>query len=315
MTIKAIRIHAYGGPDVLRYEDVDDPVAGVGEVIVRIAAAGVNPVDWKVREGYLATFVPYTLPLIPGFDFSGTVATIGEGVTAFAPGDEVFGAAPFEQAGAYAQAITVPASILARKPASLDIENAAAIPTGAITAWQGLFAPDYGNLQKGQTVLIHGGAGGVGIFAVQLAKWRGARVITTASANNAEFLLGLGADEVIDYGTQRFEDIVHDVDLVFDLIGGDVQARSWKVLRKGGLLASAVGEPSAEEAAAHGVRAVAIYGRGDGELLGKIAALVDDGTLKVIVSQVLPLEEAAQALDISQAGHVRGKILLRPQAG
>jgi NADPH:quinone reductase-like Zn-dependent oxidoreductase len=313
-TMKAVRIHEYGGPEVLRYEDAPRPEQATGEVLVRVHAAGVNPVDWKVREGHLRQMVAYPLPMIPGWDLSGTVERVGAGVAGFAPGDEVYARPDIARNGAYAQYITVRAKELARKPRSLDHVHASAVPLAALTAWQALFeapAPYTSiGLEKGQTVLIHAGAGGVGTFAVQLAKWRGARVIATASAKNEAFLRELGADEVIDYTRKRFEEVAHGVDAVLDTIGGETQKRSWAVLKPGGVLASIMARPSADDARAHGARAAYVFVQPVASQLDEIAGLIDGKAVRAIVSEVLPLAQARKAQELSQAGHVRGKIVL-----
>jgi len=308
-SMKAVRIHAYGGPEVLRYEDAPRPQPGSGEALIRVHAAGVNPVDWKVREGYLKGMLQYSLPMIPGWDVSGVVESTGTGVTRLKVGDEVYSRPDIARDGAYAEYIAVRESEVAAKPRSIDHVHAAAIPLAALTAWQALF--DAGNLRAGQRVLIHAAAGGVGTFAVQLAKWKGAHVIGTASERNHAFLKELGADEVIDYQTTRFEDSVHDVDLVFDTMSGETQDRSWKVLKKGGILVSILGAPSAEKAAQHGVRQAGVFVQPNVPQLDEIAKLVDTGKLKVVVETILPLSEARRAQDLSQTLHVRGKIVLQ----
>lgn len=314
-TMKAVRIHEYGGPEVLRYEDAPVPEPGEGDVLVRVRAAGVNPVDWKVRQGWLREKIRYALPMIPGWDAAGTVERLGPGATGFTVGEEVFTRPDIARNGAYAGWITVRATELARKPRSVDFVHAAAVPLAALTAWQALFdAPEpytSAEIEKGATVLVHAGAGGVGTFAVQLARWRGARVIATASAANAPFLRDLGADEVIDYRAARFEDVVHGADAVFDTIGGETQERSWKVLKPGGVLVSIASPPSQEEARKHGARAAYVFVQPDATQLGEIGALVDAGVVRPVVSEVLPLSDARRAHELSQTGHVRGKIVLR----
>ena len=235
-TMSAVRMHSYGGPEVLRYEEVSRPRAGVGEIMIKVHAAGVNPVDWKIREGYLRQMANHTLPLIPGWDFSGVVDSAGPGAERFQEGDEVFGRGDLLDNGAYAEYIVMREEDVEYKPKSVDHIHAAAIPLASLTAWQSLF--EAANIRAGQSVLIHAAAGGVGHFAVQLAKWAGARVIGTASGRNHDFLMELGVDEAIDYQTTRFEDIVGNVDVVLDAVGGDTQKRSWKVLAKGGILFS-----------------------------------------------------------------------------
>src|SRR5438067_13066074 len=234
--MKAVRVHNYGGPEVLRFEDAPRPTPGSDELLIRVHAASVNPIDWKVRAGYMKDYIPLPLPFIPGWDVSGVVEAVGSGVTTFKKGDEVY-ARPDVTAhgyGAYAEYVVAKETETALKPKSIDHVHATTIPVGAVTAWRALF--DTAGLKEGQKVLIHGAAGGVGSFAVQLAKWKGAHVIGTASIRNQAFLRTLGADETIDYQNRRFEEAVHDVDVVFDNIGGDTQQRSWQTLRKGGIL-------------------------------------------------------------------------------
>ncbi|MBC8102299.1 MAG: NADP-dependent oxidoreductase, partial [Cytophagales bacterium] len=212
--MKAVRIHSFGGADTLVYEDAPLPTLGPGDALVRVAAAGVNPVDWKVREGYLEEVLPHTLPLIPGWDLCGVVEAVGADVTEVQVGDAVFADAEIARDGAYAEYIAVKAALLAPQPKTLSPVEAASLPIAALTAWQCLF--ETANLQSGQTVLIHAAAGGVGSLAVQFAKWKGARVIGTASTRNHEFLRGLGADDLIDYTAAHFDEVVRDVDVVFD---------------------------------------------------------------------------------------------------
>jgi NADPH:quinone reductase-like Zn-dependent oxidoreductase len=311
-TMKAVRMHAYGGPEVLKYEDAPRPKAGPGEVLIRVHAAGVNPVDWKIREGYLKQTLGHSLPLILGWDLSGVVEGAGPGVTRLRVGDEVYSRPDISRDGAYAEYITVKESEVALKPRSIDHIHAAAIPLAGLTAWQSLF--DAAQLNSGQTVLIHAAAGGVGSFAVQLAKWKGARVIGTASKRNHDFLRTLGADETIDYTVTRFEDVAHHVDVVLDTMAGETQTRSWKVLKKGGILVSILTPPSPEEAAAHGVRQAFVFVQPNASQLAEIAKLVDSGKLKAILETILPLSEARRAQEISAGGHTRGKIVLTTQA-
>ena len=308
-TMKAVRIHQYGGPEVLKYEDAPRPQPGPGEVLIRVHATSVNPVDWKVREGHLREMMKYTLPLIPGWDVSGVVESIGAGVMRLKTGDEVYGRPDISRNGAYAEYIAVRESEVALKPKSLDHAHAAAIPLAALTAWQALFYA--AKLAAGQTVLIHGAAGGVGTFAVQFAKLKGARVIATASKKNHDFLRSLGAAEVIDYNTTKFEDVVHNVDAVLDTITGETMERSWQVLKKGGILVSILQPPSAEKAAAHGVRCAHVFVQPSVAQLDEIAGLVDSGKIKPIIERVYPLSEARAAQDSNQGGHTRGKVVLK----
>ena len=308
-TMKAVRMHEYGGPEVLHYEDAPRPEPASGEVLVKVHAAAVNPVDWKIRAGYTKGFLDYKLPLILGWDLSGVVESVGSGVTDWKPGDEVYSRPDISRNGSYAEYIAVKAPELGRKPKSLDHLHASAIPLAALTAWQAIF--DAAGLSAGQRILIHAAAGGVGTFAVQLAKWKGAYVIGTASERNHAFLRELGADEVIDYNQTPFETVVRDVDVVLDAMAGEIRKRSWQVLKKGGILVSILGPPSAEEAAAHGVRQAGVFVQPNRGQLEEIAKLVDAGKLRPIVEEVLPLKDAARAHEKNQTLHTRGKLVLR----
>jgi NADPH:quinone reductase-like Zn-dependent oxidoreductase len=308
-TMFAVRMHSYGGPEVLKYEEIPRPKAGVGEIMIKVHAAGVNPVDWKIREGYLKQRANHTLPLIPGWDFSGVVDSVGPGAERFEEGDEVFGRGDLSRDGAYAEYLVMREEDVEYKPKSVDHIHAAAIPLAALTVWQSLF--EAANLQSDQSVLIHAAAGGVGHLAVQLAKWAGAHVIGTASKSNQEFLMELGVDEAIDYQAAKFEDVVRNVDVVFDTMGGDIQKRSWKVLAKGGILVSIVSQPSQEEADSYGVRQSFVFVRNNATQLAEIADLVNSGMLVPVVENILALSEADHAQELSKAGHTRGKIVLQ----
>src|SRR5689334_18708017 len=272
-TMKAIRIHNYGGPEVLKYEDAPRPKPQAGEVLVRVHATGVNPIDWKVREGDMKDFWPHKFPLILGWDLSGVVEELGKGVSQFKIGDEVYSLPDPTRDGAYADYIVVRESQLALKPKSLHHIRAAVVPLATLTAWQSLF--NTAQLQPGQRVLIHAGSGGVGHFAVQLAKWKGAYVFATASTKNQDLLRKLGVDEPIDYTQQRFENVARNIDAVLDTIGGETQERSWQVLKKGGALLSVVQPPSAEKAKELGVRAAFVASHPNGEQLAEITKIID----------------------------------------
>jgi len=308
-TMQAVRLHSFGGPEVLVLEKMPRPQAGAGEVLIRVHAAGVNPLDWKVRAGHVKAWLQHRLPLIPGWDVSGVVEAVAPDVTAFKIGDGVYGMLDFMRNGAYAEYVAARTLNLAFKPNSIDHIQAGAVPLASLTAWQSLF--EVAGLKSGQTVLIHAAAGGVGHFAVQFAKWKEAKVIGTASAGNENFLRGLGADEVIDYRTTKFEEAVQDVDVVLDTIGGDTQQRSWQVLRKGGILVATLGISSLEAAHQHGVRGEGVMVHPDAAQLTQIAALIDAGKLKPAVTTILPLAEAARAHELGERGHVRGKIVLQ----
>lgn len=306
-TMAAVRIHSFGGPEILKYEQIPVPRPGKKELLVEIHAAGVNPVDWKIRKGYRKEL--FKLPLIPGWDFSGVVRAKGEGADDFKEGDEVYARPDINRNGAYAEYIVVRQSEVALKPKTLDHIHSAAIPLASLTAWQSLF--DAAGIEQGQTVLIHAAAGGVGHLAVQLAKYKKAHVIGTASKRNEEFLRQLGLDEFIDYQSTRFDDVVKNTDVVFDTIGGDTQQRSWKVLKEGGILVSIVQPPSETEAQNHQVRQAYVFVQPSRQQLTKIAKLVDDKIIKPTIEKILSLSQAAEAQKLSQAGHTRGKIVLQ----
>jgi NADPH:quinone reductase-like Zn-dependent oxidoreductase len=300
---KAVRIHSFGGPESLTFEDVLLPAPGPGEALVRVHAAGVNPFDWKMREGLCGALpMPQTL----GCDFSGVIEALGSGVTDFSVGQCVFGHSDF--GGAFAELTVAAVGSLVPKPSSLEDIQAAAMPLCALTAWQALF--ESVDLRSGQKILIHGGAGGVGMFAVQLALRQGAYVIATASSRNLSFLRKLGAQQVIDHTTTRFEDLVKNVDVVLDLVGGETQDRSWKVLKSDGRLVSTVSEPSQNKALLCGVRAQLLRARTSADELTMMADLIANGEIKVMIEKVLPLFRAPEALEMNRCGHARGKIVL-----
>jgi NADPH:quinone reductase-like Zn-dependent oxidoreductase len=297
--MRAVLIHETGGPEVLRLEEVPTPEAGEGEVLVRVHAIGVNPIDWKYRQG----LIPKPLPALLGSDISGTVeVSHAEG---FAAGDEVFG---FAASGAYAEYATSPAAALAKRPGSLSDVQAAALPVAALTAWQALF--DRGGVGSGSTALIAGAAGGVGHLAVQFAKRVGARAIGIGSASNRDYVLGLGADEYIDYTSQTIADAAHDVDFAFDTVGGGNALAMLPSVRDGGVLVSIAGAPPEEEAAKRGVKAERLIMSPSAQQLAEVAGLVAAGDVKVEIAETLPLAEIARAHELSETGHTRGKIVL-----
>ncbi|MFE4633302.1 NADP-dependent oxidoreductase [Streptomyces sp. NPDC056773] len=304
--MRAVVVSQWGGPEVLTETELDRPEPAMGEVLVRVHAAGVNPVDWKTRAS--GALIPWGPVPAVGWDVSGTVEAVGLGVTLFQPGDEVFGMPRFpHQAGAYAEYVTAPARHFSRKPASIDHVQAAALPLAALTAWQAL--TDTAGLRPGQRVLVHAAAGGVGHFAVQIAKALGAYVIGTASAPKHELVRSLGADEVIDYRTTAFEDAVAEVDVVIDAIGGDYGTRSLKVLRPGGHLITLNG-PDQVPAEAEAFHTGWTLVEPDYAGLRAVAALVEEGKLRPVVDTVLPLAEAAKAHEIGELGRTTGKIVL-----
>ncbi len=310
-TMKAVRIHEYGGPEVVRLEEAPRPEPGAGEVLVRVRAAGVNPVDWKTRSGsgMVRKFEGDPLPFVLGWDVSGVVEEVGDGVSRFSPGDEVCGLVRFPQPGeTYAEYVSAPADQLAAKPSALSDAEAGALPMVALTAWQALI--EAAGLEEGQTVLVHAGAGGVGHMAVQLAGWKGARVVATASARNTDFLTSLGVEQVVDYTATPFEEAVSDVDVVLDSIGGDVFDRSLEVLNPGGTIVSLRERQPKERAGHRNVRAMYVLVRPEGSQLGELTELADAGHLDVVVQDELPLGEVAKAHEMSEAGHTRGKLVL-----
>jgi len=308
--MKAIRIHGRGGPERLVYEEAPQPHPGPGEVLVRVYAAGIIRTELTWPETYQTKAgSPRALP-IPGHDLSGVVEEVGPGVTTLARGSEVYALTAFDRDGTEADYTLALPGELAPKPHTLDHVQGAAVPLAALTAWQALF--EHADLAAGQTVLIHDAAGGVGVFAVQLARWAGAQVIATASARHRDFLRELGANEIIDYTTTRFEEVVHDVDLVFDLVGGDTLVRSWQVVKPGGVLVSVVSpRPSFAEAKGSAVRPVWFVVEPNREQLIQISALIDAGRIRPIIETVLPLSQARPAYEQGATGHTRGKIVLR----
>jgi len=307
--MKAIRIHEFGGPEVLKLEDAPMPVHATDEVLIKIYATSVNPVDWKIREGLSKAKFPVNFPLTIGWDVSGVVEKTGSEVKNFKNGDEVYSRPDPTKNGAFAEYIAVKADLVSPKPKNIDHIHAAAVPLAGLTAWQGLF--QYGQLQAGQRVLIHAASGGVGTFAVQFAKWKGAYVIGTASGDNTDFIRQLGADEVIDYKKVKFEDQLTGIDLVFDTQGGDTQKNSLKVLKNGGRLITTVKPENQEEAKAKNIHIEGFTAQSVPADLQQIAGLIDSGKVKPVIAKVLPLEKAAEAEKLSEEGHNRGKIVLQ----
>lgn len=304
-TMKAARIHEYGNAQVLRYEDAPRPQAGDGEVLVRVRAAGVNPVDWKIRAGFMKAMLPLSLPWIPGLDFSGVVEGVGRGVTDFKVGDAVFGKTDLPGNGSLAEYVSVKRASLVPKPASVDHAHAAAVPLAALTAWQALAKLE---LAAGKTVLVLGANGGVGSFAVQLAKARGARVVAVArSAEHTDHLKRLGADKVVD--ASRIDE-AGEVDAVLDVVGGDLQKRAIALLRRGGAISSLMGQPIEADVKAREARGFAVMTQTDGAQLAEIGRLIDAGTVKVVVHEQLPLSSAQKAHELLEKGGVRGKIVV-----
>ncbi len=309
-TMFAVRAHARGGPEQLVYEQAPRPEPGPDEVLVAVKAASMTPQELTWPETWTYTSDgsgPERTPVIPSHEFSGIVAATGPGVDGPAVGDAVYGLIPFNRNGAAAEYVTVPAAVVAKKPRTVDHDHAAALPLAALTAWEAL--REHAGLQAGQHVLIQGGAGGVGMYVVQLAAALGAQVSATAAAADLEFVEGLGAEQVIDYKDQRLEDHVHDVDVVVDLAGADAQARAWPVLKPGGILVAISTPPDQEEAARHGVRATYFIVKPDREGLRSIAELVDDGRVRPVLDRVLPLAETRSGYEALEAKR-RGKIVI-----
>jgi len=305
--MKAVVAHEYGAPQVLKFENVPRPEPREDEALVRVIASSVNPADPLTLSGKYAREFGTHLPLIPGYDIAGVVEKTGANVTKLKVGDAIYGYPTF--GGGWADYVTVKEYEVAAKPKSLNFVETAAVPMGALTAWQALV--DVAKLHAGQTILIHGGSGGVGNFAVQIAKARGARVIATASTANQDLLKQLGADVVVDYTKTKFEDVARDVDAVLDPVGKETLARSYGVVKRGGIVMSLVALPDRAELAKRGIHGAAISVHPDAGDLAEIAALIDAGKIKPIVTQILPLSEAITAQQQAATHHTRGKIVLR----
>jgi NADPH:quinone reductase-like Zn-dependent oxidoreductase len=308
-TMKAIVANEYGGPEVLKYQDMPRPEPKEDQILIRVIAAGVNPVDAMIRSGMFAKYEKDVFPIIPGADIAGVVEKVGSKVTKFKAGDPVFAYVSLKGGGGYAEYTLATERDTAGKPKSLAYVEAAAVPIVALTAWQALI--DTAKLNTGQTVLIHGGSGGVGTFAIQIAKARGAKVIATASTANQDLLKQLGADVAIDYIKQKFEDVAKDVDVVLDSVGKDTLARSYGVVKKGGFIVSLVARPDRDELDKHGIRGAAVNVEPNSGELAEIGKLIDQKKIKVIVSQTFPLSEAMRAQEQVATGHTRGKIVLK----
>ncbi len=305
--MKAVVAHEYGGPEVLKYEDAPRPEPKENELLVRVIACGVNPADPLVVSGRMAKEFGTHLPLIPGYDVAGVVETTGAKVKKFKKGDAVYGYALF--GGGWAEYAVLAENEAAIKPKNATFADAAAVPMGALTSWQSLV--DAAKLSAGQTVLIHGGSGGVGSFAVQIAKARGAKVIATASTANQELLKQLGTDVPIDYTKTKFEEVAKDVDVVFDTVGRDTLARSYAVVKKGGIVTTIVSRPDQAQLDKYGIRGTSVWSHPDGNELAEITKLIEAGKIKPIVSQVLPLSDAIKASKQAETHHTRGKLVLK----
>jgi NADPH:quinone reductase-like Zn-dependent oxidoreductase len=312
--MKSIQIKRYGNSDVVEVNDTASvPTVSTGKVLVNVKASGVNPVDWKIREGYFQQMTPLQFPSTLGMDFSGIVNQLGEDDMSsdFKQGDEVYGQASVFSggSGAFAELALANKDSVAHKPKTLNHVEAAALPLVGVSAWQALVEKI--GLSKDQKILIHGGAGGIGSIAIQLAKHLGAYVATTVSKNDKEFVQRLGADQVIDYKTEDFEDILHDYDAVFDTVGGDMYKRSFKVLKKGsGIIVSMLEQPSSELMNQFGIKAIFLFSQVNRQRLAKLAQWVDQNNIKVNVEKTFSLDEASKALDYQKDVHPRGKVVL-----
>lgn len=310
--MKAIVIDRYGGSDELRVRDMPLPDLGPTDLMIKVFAASVNPVDWKIREGYLKESISYRFPLILGWDAAGIVSAVGPEVTCFSIGDKVFSRTDIRRNGTYAEFVAVDEKYVARMPANLSFEEAASVPLVGLTAWQALV--DLSGLTEGNRVLIHAGSGGVGSFAVQLAKSRGASVTTTCSTPHLSFVRSLGPDQIIDYTRTDFREM-RNVDIVFDTVGGEVYRDSFQVVRPNGVLVSILEQPDRERMEKTGVRALYLFMKSDGKELAQIAELLEKGKIKPTVGRTFPLEEVRKAHELSASRHAEGKIVLQVKEG
>lgn len=309
--MKAIAIKQYGGKEQLKEIDIPKPTPKEKQAIVKLHATSINPIDWKLREGYLKAMMPFGFPIILGWDVAGIVEEVGEHVQDFKVGDRVFARPETTNRGTYAEYTIVDTHLLAKIPDNIGFEEAACVPLAGLTAWQCLF--DFGNIQKGDKVLIHAGAGGVGTFAIQLAKNVGAYVAATAGTHNVEFLKSLGADEVIDYKKQDFEKVLTEFDFVLDSLGGENQEKSFTVLKAGGKLASIVSEPNQEKSREKNIKSGNVWLVPNGQQLEKIANLLEQNKLRVIIGHKFPFSEEGikEAHALSESHHAKGKIVIQ----
>jgi alcohol dehydrogenase len=310
--MKAAQIKKYGGSEVVEINNnAPKPAVSEGHLLIEVYAAGVNPVDWKIREGYRQKMFPLQFPVTLGGDFSGVVTEVGEGVSGFKKGDEVYGYAIVlgGDSGSFAEFVLADIKVTARKPKNIGYVEAAALPLTGVSAWQALV--DHIGLSKGKKILIHGGAGGIGTMAIQLAKHLGAYVATTASAKDMQYVRELGADEVIDYKNQSFQDMLKNFDAVFDTVGGDTYEKSFKVLKKGGIIVSMLEQPNQELMKQYGVNAIGQFTQVSSERLSRVAELAEKRVIKVHVDKIFPLDKAREALEFLQTGHPRGKVVLK----
>ena len=312
--MKSIQIRGYGGYDVVEVKKTASvPNISSGKVLVNVKASGVNPVDWKIREGYMQQMIKLQFPSTLGIDFSGVIKQVGEGnsTSNFKQGDEVYGQAGIINggSGAFAEMALANIESIAHKPKRLSHPESAALPTVGVSAWQALV--ENIRLSKDQKILIHGGAGGIGSIAIQLAKHLGAYVATTVSTNNKQLVQELGADQIVDYKKENFEDILQNYDAVLDTVGGETNKRSFRVLRKGGgIIVSTLEQPNTELMSQYGIKAVFLFSQVNKQRLTKLAQWVDQNNIKVNIDKTFPLDEASNALDYQKGGHPRGKVVL-----
>jgi len=306
--MKTVRIHEYGNADVLHIEEIPVPQIGADELLIKVHAAAVNPMDWKVREGYFKDMHMHSFPFTLGQDFSGTVEKVGSSVKGFKVGDDVYGRPSGDGDGSYAEFIEVKASNVALMPKTITYDEAASIPVAGTTAWETLI--NKAKIQKGQRVLILGASGGVGSMAVQIGKSRGCFVIGTTSGTNYDFVKNLGCDEVIDYTSQDFSEKLRDIDVVLDCVGGENQEKAFKVLKRGGIMVSIAGRPNQEIANSFGVRSEYVSAGPNAHILNELRSLIEMGQIHPVIDKVFGLEEVKEAQNYSQSGKARGKIVL-----
>jgi len=313
--MKAAQINKYGGSEVVEInKNAPEPALSRGHLLVEVHAAGVNPVDWKTREGYMKQMVPLQFPATLGGDFSGVVEEVGEGAPGFKKGDEVYGHASISRggSGSFAEFTSADAKATAHKPKSISHVEAAALPLTGVSAWQALV--EHIGLSRGKKILIHGGAGGIGSTAIQMARYLGAYVATTVSARDIPYVKELGADEAIDYKNQSFDEMLNDYDAAYDTVGGETYVRSFRVLKGGGIIVSMLEQPRSDLMERYGVNAIGQLTQVTSERLSKLAELVDKRVIKVYVDRTFPLEQAGEALEYQQKGHPRGKVVLKIKA-
>ena len=306
--MKAVRYHEYGGPEALVVEQVPKPEPGLGQVLVRIHAASVNPVDWRLREGEMKAFIQIQFPATVGRDLAGVIEAVSEDVHGLRPGDEVFAVMPREAFGAYAEYAVLDQSAVALKPKTLDFVQAAAFPMSALTAWQGVV--ETGGIKAGDSLFVHAAAGSVGGIAVQIGRALGVHVTAAASAEARSLVEGYGAERFVDYKAERFEETVRDQDVVFDTLAGEMQTRSWGMLKPNGIMVSTLGIVDPDKAKEFGVRATSIVCTPNAEQLGRVAEMIDAGKIRPNVGAVLTLDDAAKAQELNRTGTVKGKIVL-----